>query len=415
MLANFGSRISFCFLFFVILLINCQDFLVAKNINVSYFDELVLGLGFVLYFGFSILNNDLKKVDLKLIILLFVSVIISFTAYYYFVNKFPVNKVLIQTFISFKFFIVFLFFCLMSRFLRHEDFGKVFWLIFIFSVLGFILNYMIPSMFGSREATFLSERGQRIVGFQNKPNDMGIFIGLFSIFLVEKYRCLEKFDKLTFVYFLCFIIIVLTTSRSALIIFMFGAFYGILKARNVLLKSFLVYCFVVGLASFFILVDSFYLNESIRNFSEISNIEHSRYIRFIMLVNSFYLSYDFFPIGTGAGTFGTVSSEGSWVYSYLGLQNLEFFMDFWGIYDSNMAAFIGEYGLIFTVYLFYIAFQFLKRLQVEDGLILMLFLLLVTLNFFQPFISYQVNSFNFLLLLFSIGRLSRGRSKRPVS
>ena len=386
----------------IVILINFQDFITSNIVNIGLLDEILLLFSTFIYFFSFLIKGKFPKRDLYLIALILFSIFTSIVAYYLNTNTAPVTKVLTQTFISFKFFFVYMFYIVVFKYLKEVDFNKVIWGLFLISLIGFILNLFFPSVFDSKDASFLAERGSRIVGFQNKPNDLGILIGLFSIYLIVYHRCLQKFSSFTFLYGLCFIIIIATTSRSAFLIYFVGFFYGVFTARNLFIKSSLFYISVVSVIFFVIAVDSFYVNETIRNFSELSNIDNSRYIRFIMLVKSIELAIEFFPFGTGAGTFGTVLSQGSWVYSYLGLQNLEFFVDFWGIYDSNISGFIGEYGFLVTIFCFTLVYGYLKSVSISKVLLVLMFLIFFTINFFQPFISYHVNSFNFLLLIFSL-------------
>ena len=61
-------------------------------------------------------------------------------------------------------------------------------------------------------------------------------------------------------------------------------------------------------------------------------------------------------LGTGAATYGTVMSDNSAVYAEIGLQNSRYFVEKDGIYDSNFASLLGEFGFI-GLFMFFIVFN----------------------------------------------------------
>jgi hypothetical protein len=61
---------------------------------------------------------------------------------------------------------------------------------------------------------------------------------------------------------------------------------------------------------------------------------------------SFFLFIQYIPIGSGAGTFGSIFAHDSQVYKDFGVDKRFYFVEEWGIYDSNVASVIGEYGFI---------------------------------------------------------------------
>ena len=76
----------------------------------------------------------------------------------------------------------------------------------------------------------------------------------------------------------------------------------------------------------------------------------------MMIYFAFDLANDRFPIGTGASTFGTVKSDNSAIYTEIGMQDSRFFIEKEGIYDSNFASLLGEFGYIGALiyYIFFI-------------------------------------------------------------
>ncbi len=115
------------------------------------------------------------------------------------------------------------------------------------------------------------------------------------------------------------------------------------------------------------------------------------------------LASQYFPISVGAGNFGSVMSDNSPVYKILGVSNNDFFINLEGVYDSNLASILGEYGflgLFFYLFLTYkiLGFLFVNYFSIRIISFSAIFIVFLT----QPFFSYQVNSINFLIFVFSL-------------
>ena len=154
---------------------------------------------------------------------------------------------------------------------------------------------------------------------------------------------------------------------------------------------------------------NFFISETQKNISEFQNISVSKYIRGIMIYNGFLLFLIYFPIGSGAATFGSVMSEGSIVYYELGIAGLEFFEDFWGVFDSNLAAILGEFGLIGVFVFGFLYFCCFKRVysasknkKVALPYLIIIFIFGLVVLITNPFFMYQYNSLIFLLAIFIV-------------
>ncbi|MFD2822502.1 O-antigen ligase family protein [Lacinutrix iliipiscaria] len=90
----------------------------------------------------------------------------------------------------------------------------------------------------------------------------------------------------------------------------------------------------------------------------------SHYIRGIMLHLSILIAKDYFPIGTGSATFGTVFSEGSVVYDFYNQGWRSYFTKMVGIFDSNFASVLGEFGVIGIILFAIIIIVMLKKLKI---------------------------------------------------
>ena len=70
-----------------------------------------------------------------------------------------------------------------------------------------------------------------------------------------------------------------------------------------------------------------------------------------------------FPIGSGSATFGTVFSEGSVVYDFYNQGWRTYFTKMIGIFDSNYASVLGEFGVIGLILFTIIIVAMLKKLK----------------------------------------------------
>jgi hypothetical protein len=397
---------SFLFLLTILIIINLQEFISKSWIAFGIADEIIILLGIVYIFYKKIKNNTIEKNDLKIFSLILSSLAITIISFLvYSEQKFDIKIILLQTFISFKLFFLYIIFSFANKYAPPGFWTKILKYIITLSILGFILNIIYPSYFNFQDATFYSDRGARVVGFQLKPNDMAILLSCGCFYLSVLYRAPFTLSKYSIAHLLIFFAVVLTTSRSGLFIVVLGMIYGFYKNKSTGLNITFSIVFAFLFSIFFITSDSFLVNETIRNISEFRNIEESRYIRFIMLYNSFSVATSYFPFGSGAGTYGTVLSENSWIYRELGLQNLEFFRDFWGIYDSNVASIIGEYGFVFFVLVMFFTYKIIFAVIRNKKLTIYLFFIVLIVSTIQPFFAYQVNSANFLLLIFALSEI----------
>jgi len=387
-------------LFFSIF-INVQEIVLRKTgwAWFSYVDELAAVLPYIL------LPLILKRRNLPGWILVVLALPVLSVVHAFAVNAFAFGEArafqaITQSLINFKFF---LYFCLFyfiaiissSRLLFTHIFGVC----IAISLCGYFLNFLYPGYFIFSDAPWHAERG-RIAGFQFKPNDLALLLsfGVLYIALTSYRGC-----KSLFLILVILLLVYLTSSRTALIISFLGfIIYLILSRLYFVLLGGGIVC-LLSLALFFEdIQNSFFVTETISNFGEFSSIEDSQYIRAIMVYLAFVIMLDF-PFGAGAGNFGSVMSSGSPVYAFLGVEGVSFFSELNGIFDSGFASLLGEYGVIGVCCYFLILYKTLKySIPGSSMKVLLLMLVLAVLLLVQPVFSYQVNSVNFLLLLFSL-------------
>ncbi len=244
----------------------------------------------------------------------------------------------------------------------------------------------------------------RLVGIQAHTGTLGFVFSLFSVYVLFKFK---RENYLWYILFLlCVALVLLTSVRTAMLAFpivLLWLFKDSLKQA-----SFLIVLLIPALIMF---SKTKYADELVyitqQNIEmSIEDPQKSAYIRGMMLYFSFELANENFPIGTGAATFGSVRSDDSNVYAYLGVHNSRFFIEKDGIYDSNFASILGEFGYIGL--LFYVAFfLFLtnpkllpKGYELGDGCY-PLIILFVLYSFTNPVFMNTFQIFSFALFYFA--------------
>lgn len=406
------ARFYYFFILSLCLLINVQEFLIKKIELIgfiSYFDE-IFALSAYLIAPF-IIRRKRDCWVFGILLLPILSCIYSFIVGFTLLGEINWYTVIIQSIINFKFFLYFvLFFCATILFNNNfEKINKIFKLCLLFSLLGAFVNLIFPGDFIYSTYEYALAR-PRIIGFQFKPNDLAIFLSLFfSGFLFNGCVKIVKLKWIFIFFILC--LIVISTSRTALLISIISiVFYAYhVKGQYAIINisiaffSFLGFSLISTIFLFEYFLESFFLKETISNFSEFSSIETSKYIRFIMVFFGFKLLLNYFPFGTGAGTFGTVMSDDSPVYDMLGISQMEFFQKMEGVYDSNIASIFGEYGVVgIIVFVFFSVKVFSFFANGYKHILYMFISIAVFISFFQPFYSYQVNSINMILFMFYV-------------
>ncbi|MBZ9777938.1 O-antigen ligase family protein [Psychroflexus sp. CAK8W] len=171
--------------------------------------------------------------------------------------------------------------------------------------------------------------------------------------------------------FFCVAIIFLTDSRTSIIAaaIFFLAFYWDLLLKNALV---LLYVFsTLSLSIVFLAVFTDVFDSIIQNIFQTFTLE-STYIRGNMIYLSGLIFYQFFPVGTGAASFGSVMANNK-VYEYYEQADRYYFANDIGLYDSNIASIVGEYGfigLIFYFLLFFYTYRYLAKTFRTRGVML---------------------------------------------
>lgn len=391
--------------------VNCYEFLFKNeylDVTAGYFDEIAMLL------LFSLLLSKGRLISSELWIIAWIPVFVfflfmSFIVGFYSFSEFRFYENLIQGIINLKLFIFFSIFYFVSKMPGGNSFiRKLYYVVLMMSCVGVFFNLIFPDVFQYSTYEYALER-ERIIGFQFKPNDLALCFAFFSMPLFFSNIVEKPLIRFVLIFFV-FAVIVYSTSRTALSVFMLNFLFFMITKKK--------YNYMLGLAFALTLlvvyyweavINSFFITETISNFSEINSFESSQYIRAIMVKLGFDIMLDYFPIGYGSGTFGTVLSFDSPVYQILGVSNLYFFQSMEGVYDSNVASVLGEYGFIGVVVYCYLSSKVAAFFASGSRAIYLLLLItFFVVSFSQPFFNYQVNSLNILLALYVTFRMRKG-------
>jgi len=289
-------------------------------------------------------------------------VVILFLVYSIFISLlFGLNRdifdIIAQSIITIKFFIFLITFVVLFKNHILEIKKFLFWVL-AFVAFGLILHLLLGKIFNSIYGVSTYARPHlRYTGFFRHPNHLA-YVGV--IFIALTLDSIKKRDlNINWTGWLKIMagtgIIILSDSRTALLAIpiLFSVFYWDYVYKNV--TVFFSFIFIGMLSAFFVLLFTD-LSDSIIENIEMSYSLDTHYIRGLMLYMSFMLIVQYFPIGSGAGTFGSIFAHDSQVYIDFGVSKRYYFIEEWGIYDSNFASILGEYGFI-GIILFFILFN----------------------------------------------------------
>lgn len=368
----------------------------------SFFDEVLL-IYCVIYLTFANVKDKLlKKLRLTLVFIFIVLVLSSFNSF----GLRPAWMILIQTLIHLKFFVFLLFFLV---YLDGRDPSKVIHSLFFLTVLGFIINLLIGSdmnaILGAREQYRLGEL--RPVGFQADTGNLGSMVAFSFIFYIFRFGRVTVLN-FSISTFLMLIFGALSSVRTPFIAVVYSTFGSILKSPKLLMVGLFLGLSIVLVGFKFGLQEIIHENWEITlaNFDWLDDPVASAYIRGIMIYFAFSLSFEYFPFGTGAASYGTVFSEGSWVYEKIGLASSRFFLETDGIYDSNFSSILGEFGylglfLYFFVFYRYYRYFLKKTVDLKYGVI-SFFLLVASYSLVNPIFMNSYSAVIYPLLIISL-------------
>ncbi len=309
----------------------------------DYADEFLLILCLVV---FSLSISQRKKIPLLyLVIPLFL--VYSFVISLIFGLNENILEIGMQSIVNIKFFIILVAFIILFK--NHsKQLETYFTWLMVFVGLTLLAHLLLGVSFNRlfHIPTYVRPN-IRYTGIFRHPNHLAYLTILYIALLLNGFKKRGKdISLLGWIKFaLAVVVIILADTRTAMLVIaiLLTSFYWdyINKDPSV----FFTFLFVGFLALFCVMVFTDLPSTIIANI-EMSYSLKSNYIRGLMFYMSLLILIQYFPIGTGAGTFGSIFAKDSQVYYDFGVSKRYYFIEEWGIYDSNFASIVGEYGLI---------------------------------------------------------------------
>lgn len=373
------NQVHRIFLSFVVILLLLSKFLESfKSLSfVTYLDEfLILYLFIILIYSFVILKANKY-------ILVIISILGYMIAISIYEHNSSIQNIIIQSLIHIK---LFIFYFILYKYLKINDLKKIFYFLLLITLIGIVLNFSLQENFNNFTGQAIDYRNGflRIGGLQVSSNLLGLTLGLFYLYFLF-YRQ-HKIKNMLLIVIVFGSLIYFTGARTPLMIIIIGIFYYYLyqdmKYKIYLLPILIIISIIFTLVLFY----SDIMDRTLNNFSSLEDATSSSYIRGIMIYSGFQLLMEHFPIGTGAATFGSTLSEGSKIYDVLSLTNRSFFIEMRGIYDSNIATIMGEFGFIGLILYGYVLKVIYKQMVDSSNrqYILSIMTTLVVVSFTNP-------------------------------
>jgi hypothetical protein len=247
---------------------------------------------------------------------------------------------------------------------NYKILNRFFLFVVGFTVIGLLIHLALGIKFNQWVGISAFARPDiRYVGFFTHPNHLAYLMVLYVGYLLNnKYKLshslkLKDWSKIV----LCFVAIVLADSRTAIltiVILLFAFYWKLIKKNAQLIFGGIILGFLIILYTYFY---TELLNSIVKNINQSLDLS-SHYIRGNMIYLSGLIFIDYFPFGTGAGTFGSVLSDDS-VFEIYGQANRYYFKNEIGIYDSNIASIVGEYGFLGIIFFFLMFYYLIIHLK----------------------------------------------------
>ena len=380
-------------------------FAVAFKTHVfEYLDEILFLFSILILLPIILFSKKIKLIHFIVVTFIAYSILISIL--------FGVSgnflTIALQSLITIKFFIILLAFIELFKD-HYSTLNKVFLFVIGFAVLGVLIHVIFGVKFNHWVGISTFARPDiRYVGFFTHPNHLAYLMILYVGYILNnKYTISQALSFRDLIKIIgSLIIIILTDSRTAMLaigILLFAFYWKFFKSNYKIVLS----AILIGIISVLYVV--FYTNllhSIIENIHQTLDLA-SHYIRGNMIYLSGLIFIDYFPIGTGAATFGSVLSDDT-VYALYGQADRYYFANEMGIYDSNVASIVGEYGfigIIFFFAMFYYLISYLKSFVSAKTLVVPLIVVFLFYSITNPMLTNNLYTIltSIILVLFVTG------------
>lgn len=372
----------------------------------KYLDEVIFSLIISLLSAYYLSSKKLNIIHIIIVGFLFYSVLVSLIFGF---NK-QIIEITAQSFISVKFFIFLIGFMLLFKdnmVLLNYYFNIIYFLAFT----GFIIHLIMGINFNNiTDIPTFARPNIRYTGFIAHPNHMAFLTVIYVGYILAKLKANKsKINTSNLLKIIsCIIIILLTDSRTSILtlIIFFVSFYWDLIFKNLYILGYVALSLLISII--FIATFTDLISSILQDIAASMTLE-STYIRGNMIYLASVIFFEFFPIGTGAATFGSVLANDK-VYEKYDQADRYYFVNEIGTYDSNIASIVGEYGLLGIVIfflLFYYSYKYLNKMfRGKNIMLTSLFIIYIFYSITNPMLTNNVYILVSLPLFIKISKLS---------
>jgi hypothetical protein len=359
---------------------------------------------FILMFFFINYLKYGKKISLPLIYNLSFFILI----FYYFINFTFTIAPFYNYFLGFffTFFFIFIFYFSSNTFIKIKNIKAIFknFIIFIF------LMSIIPLI----QVLILRTTLRDNVGLFRELGAFGAAVNVAVITSLSLYIIKRKKLYLYLALFLTFIVFMTILKKSIASSFLIWIIFIFYETKSILrIKLFILIC-VISII-FYTIAGTSILNDISKNQIYLEGTGSENHVRLGMYVASFNIAFDYFPLGSGLGTFGSLASITNWYsdlyfqygVAYIGANSpYDVARNNYTLLDTFWPHIIGELGFIGTIfylilwsYPLFKSFQIYKNSIDQDikGLAFFVFLILVIMTW-EGFTLYTPEIPSFVLL-----------------
>ena len=355
------------------------------------------------------------KYGVKIKLPLFYNLIFLILILYYFFNFIftiaPIFNYILGFF--FTFFFIFIFYLTSNTYTKIDNLKSIF--------KYFIIFIIIMSIIPLVQVLVLNTTLRSNVGLFR---ELGAFGAALNVAIIATLSLLIINKKKLYLYialFLTFIVLMTILKKSIVSSFIIWAIFLFFETKSILRIKLLFFISIISF-TFFLIAGSSILNDISLNQQYLEGTGSEDHVRLGMYLASFKIAINYFPIGSGLGTFGSLSSITNWYsdlyfqygVAYIGANSPEdVARNNYTILDTFWPHIIAELGFLGT--LFYLILWFyplLKSFQIYKisndinikGLAFFVFLLIIIMTW-EGFTLYTPEIPSFILLHSGIGGL----------